>query len=143
MKSIFFLALAASAVAQQLEGMDRDNGMSRAEIGHLVVKDGVAPQLQQLKPRFQDYNPNVKRTKVRYGPYTLPSVKSTTLMSALTGEAGTMSTIAFNMKKPCENCGLITSQAGLEYADGTVADNSNGGESSFELYLTSSLLICG
>jgi hypothetical protein len=126
MKSAFIAALVASAFAQQLEGIDRDAGKSRAEIGHIEVKSGVAPQSQQLKPRFMDYNPAVKRTKVRYGPYKLPSIKSTTLMSSLTGEAGTMSTIAQRMKKPCENCGLVTSQAGLEYADGTVADNSNG-----------------
>jgi hypothetical protein len=50
-------------------------------------------------------------------------------MSSITGEAGTMSTIGSNLKKPCDGtCGLVTAQAGLEYADGTVADNSNGGE---------------
>jgi hypothetical protein len=48
-------------------------------------------------------------------------------MSILTGEPGTMSSVAFAMTKPCtEQCGLITAQAGLEYANGTVADNSNG-----------------
>lgn len=48
-------------------------------------------------------------------------------MSAISGEAGTMSSIAIAMTKPCSgHCGLVTAQAGLEYPNGTVADNSNG-----------------
>jgi len=47
-------------------------------------------------------------------------------MSALTGEAGTMTSMATGMVKPCAPCGLVSAQAGLEYANGTVADNSNG-----------------
>jgi hypothetical protein len=48
-------------------------------------------------------------------------------MSVISGEAGTMSSIATMMQKPCSGtCGLVTAQAGLEYANGTVADNSNG-----------------
>lgn len=33
-----------------------------------------------------------------------------------------MQSIQVNMKKPCETCGLVLMQAGLEYADGTVAN---------------------
>jgi hypothetical protein len=47
-------------------------------------------------------------------------------MSAISGEAGTMTSIATMMTKPCSSCGLIAAQAGLEYANGSVADNSNG-----------------
>jgi len=37
-----------------------------------------------------------------------------------------MTSIATMMTKPCSSCGLIAAQAGLEYANGSVADNSNG-----------------
>jgi hypothetical protein len=43
-------------------------------------------------------------------------------MSMISGKAGTMQSIKINMKKPCEECGLTLMQAGLEYADGTVAN---------------------
>jgi hypothetical protein len=43
-------------------------------------------------------------------------------MSLLSGEAGTMTSVQVNMKKPCESCGILLMQAGLEYADGTVAN---------------------
>ena len=92
-----------------------------------LVAGGTAPALQQLIPRFTKYHPNVKRAKVRYGPYKLPSVDSLGAMALLTGEKGTMATIAFAMRKPCEGqCNLVMAQAGLEYANGSVADNSNG-----------------
>lgn len=44
----------------------------------------------------------------------------------LSGEAGTMQNIKMNMKKPCEECGLTLMQAGLEYANGTVANTDSG-----------------
>lgn len=47
-------------------------------------------------------------------------------MSMLSGEAGTMQNIKMNMKKPCEECGLTLMQAGLEYANGTVANTDSG-----------------
>jgi hypothetical protein len=127
MRSAFFAALVVSAFAQQLEGIDRDSGKTREEIGHVVVKSGVAPQLQELTPRFRDYDPTVKRTKVRYGPYKLPSINATASIFSPNSEPGTMTSMGLNMKKPCNDCGLIVAQAGLEYADGSVADNSNGG----------------
>jgi len=131
MKSFAVLsAFAASAVAQQVTSADfaaYDKGMSREQIGHKVVSGGTAPSLQQLKPRFTNYHSDVKRTKVRYGPYKLPSTADTTLMSALSGEQGTMTSMATAMQKPCSGkCNLIAAQAGLEYANGTVADTSNG-----------------
>jgi hypothetical protein len=63
---------------------------------------------------------------VRYGKYRLPSVNEDTIMSRISGEPGTMSTVAVNMKKPCETCSLTVLQAGLEYANGTTADLSSG-----------------
>lgn len=92
-----------------------------------VVAGGTAPAVQQLTPRFTKYHPSVKRTKVRYGPYRLPSTAESSLMSIISGEPGTMQSMATAMTKPCTGqCGLITAQAGLEYPNGTVADNSNG-----------------
>lgn len=126
MKVAVIGALIAAVAAQQGVREDLDQGKSREEIGHKLVPGGTAPKVQQLKPRYMKYNEKVKRTKVRYGPYTLPSTKSQTLMSMLTGEPGTMSTIAMGMTKPCDTCGLLTARAGLEYANGSVADNSNG-----------------
>jgi hypothetical protein len=81
--------------------------------------------MQELTPRWKNYHKDVKRTKVRYGPYTLPSIKATSLMTMLSNEPGKMGTVGVMMKKPCQNCGLITAQAGLEYADGSLADVSN------------------
>jgi hypothetical protein len=93
----------------------------------VVSGNSVAPSLQPLKPRFTKYHPDVKRSKVRYGPYRLPSTAESSLMSVISGEAGTMSSIATMMQKPCSGkCNLVTAQAGLEYANGSVADNSNG-----------------
>lgn len=37
-----------------------------------------------------------------------------------------MQNIKMNMKKPCEECGLTLMQAGLEYANGTVANTDSG-----------------
>jgi hypothetical protein len=92
----------------------------------IVTPGGVAPDVQQLKPRFLDYHPGSKRTKVRYGKYRLPSVNEDTVMSRISGEPGTMATGATRMKKPCETCSLTVLQAGLEYPNGTIADLSNG-----------------
>lgn len=64
--------------------------------------------------------------KIRYGKWTIPSVSDKTAMSLLSGEAGTMQNVKLNMKKPCEDCGLTLMQAGLEYADGTVANTDSG-----------------
>lgn len=64
--------------------------------------------------------------KIRYGKWTIPSVSDKTAMSMLSGEAGTMQNVKLNMKKPCEDCGLTLMQAGLEYADGTVANTDSG-----------------
>ena len=88
---------------------------------------GTAPEIQELVPLFTDYAPGLKRVKIRYGKYTLPKVSATTLSSMLTGEQGTLSTIAISMKKPCDECSLVTMQAGLEYQNGSLAEPSNGG----------------
>jgi hypothetical protein len=87
----------------------------------------MAPEFQELVPLFSDYAPGSKRVKIRYGKYSLPKVSATTISSLLTGEQGTINTVTANMKKPCEECGLVTMQAGLEYANGSSAEPSNGG----------------
>jgi hypothetical protein len=63
---------------------------------------------------------------MRYGPYRLPPTSEKSFMSIISGEPGTMTTIGM-WEKPCKDyCNLVLAQAGLEYANGTVADNSNG-----------------
>lgn len=94
----------------------------------MLVAGGMAPEVQVLKPMFQDFAPNSKRVKIRYGKYSLPKVSATTLSSVLTGEQGTINTVTMNMKKPCtDECGLVSMQAGLEYANGSLAEPTNGG----------------
>jgi hypothetical protein len=92
-----------------------------------MVPGGMAPEIQELKPLFDDYAPGSKRTKIRYGKYSLPKVSAQTISSLLTGEQGTINTVTMGMKKPCTECSLITMQAGLEYANGSLAEPSNGG----------------
>lgn len=93
----------------------------------LVVSGGLAPKLQDLKARYTDYYAGSKRTKVRYGPYSLPRISTPSFTSLLTGEKGTMSTVSVGMAKPCTGqCNLLVAQAGLEYANGTEASMANG-----------------
>jgi hypothetical protein len=87
----------------------------------------MAPEIQELKPLFDDYAPGSKRTKIRYGKYSLPKVSASTISSILTGEQGTINTVTMGMKKPCTECSLVTMQAGLEYANGSLAEPTNGG----------------
>lgn len=86
----------------------------------------MAPEVQKLKPRFNQFYNGVQRSKIRYGKYTLPKASDISLMSMLTGEAGMMSTIAIGMKKPCDTCSLVAARAGLEYANGTEATTASG-----------------
>jgi hypothetical protein len=93
-----------------------------------LVPGGMAPEIQELKPLLHEYAPNSKRVKIRYGKYSLPKVSATTISSLLTGEQGTINTITTGMKKPCaDECSLVTMQAGLEYANGSLAEPTNGG----------------
>ncbi|RDI77801.1 hypothetical protein Vi05172_g12242 [Venturia inaequalis] len=134
-KSLFFVLAAiqvtAIPVAQGPQDSPLDKsvkltGLSRAQQGHIIVPGGIAPEVQELKPLYPNYAPGIKRTKIRYGKWTIPSVSDKTAMSLLSGEAGTMQNVKLNMKKPCEDCGLTLMQAGLEYADGTVANTDSG-----------------
>ncbi|TLD18682.1 hypothetical protein E2P81_ATG11592 [Venturia nashicola] len=106
---------------------DPDKGMTREQAGHKIVAGGLAPKLQDLKSRYTDYYEGSKRTKVRYGPYSLPKMSSPSITALLTGEKGTMSTVSVGMTKPCTGkCNLLVAQAGLEYANGTEASMANG-----------------
>lgn len=84
-----------------------------------IIPGGKAPELQVMRPLFPDSAPNIRRTKVRYGPYKLTPVSVKTPMSVISGEAGTMTTMTMGMRKPEEcagkGCGLTWLQAGLEY----------------------------
>ena len=83
----------------------------------------IAPETHVLPPRSNSYYNGSKRTKVHYGPYSLPAISSMALSSWLTGEQGTMSGITMWIKTPCEGpSNLLCAQEGLEYANGTEAD---------------------
>jgi hypothetical protein len=97
--------------------------VARLTAADKLVPGGLAPDIQQLKPRLQKYHPNARRTKVRYGPFRLPSSKS----AGFAGEAGSSMTFRAGMKKPCTGrCNLLLAQADLEFANGTVAGNKEG-----------------
>jgi hypothetical protein len=70
--------------------------------------------------------PDMKRVKIRYGPYTIPSNTHKGLEYALEGEKGILTWAAFKMKKPCEECMITTMEAGLEYPDGREATIDTG-----------------
>jgi hypothetical protein len=76
--------------------------------------------------RFKDAYAGTKRTKIRYGPYRLPSIKEKSLLSQISGEQGTMTGFNFAMKKPCVECSLLVAQTSLEYTNGTEATLENG-----------------
>ncbi|KAF1988726.1 hypothetical protein K402DRAFT_391439 [Aulographum hederae CBS 113979] len=94
------------------------------KVPNTIVPGGKAPETQELPSRFF---PESKRIKIRYGPYQLPSIDDVGLGTILSGEKGTLSTMAVNMKKPCDGkCGLLSAQASLEYTNGTEANVDTG-----------------
>jgi hypothetical protein len=82
----------------------------------------IAAQVQAEKAGFQ----GATRTKIRYGPYTLPSTLTKNAQYMLEKEAGMYDGFAANMKMPCQDCTIIRFQAGLEYPNGTVANVDTG-----------------
>jgi hypothetical protein len=73
-------------------------------------------------------------TKIRYGPFTIPDMNSpsTGLASArpllgLPAENGMVwNQPVRDIRRPCDGCLVTSMQAGLEYADGTVANIDTG-----------------
>jgi hypothetical protein len=69
----------------------------------------------------------VKRSKIRYGPYRIPPISEKNLESEFLNERGMGNTLKLGAVKPCDGeCTLLSLSAGMEYADGTLAENANG-----------------
>ncbi|KAF2405054.1 hypothetical protein EJ06DRAFT_552503 [Trichodelitschia bisporula] len=85
--------------------------------GKVADPPGAAPKKQVMKS--DSVLPNVKRVKMRYGPYSVPNMNKT----GLTGEAGALWNYPdTGIPKPCTECTIVSQQAGLEYPNG---DNAN------------------
>jgi hypothetical protein len=92
-----------------------------AGMGKVSDPSGAAPRFQQLAQRQK--LEGSKSVKVRYGPYKLPSMKTTNIF----GESGSLWNYAdSNVQKPCDKCTIIGFNAGLEYPDGTNANIDTG-----------------
>jgi hypothetical protein len=136
---LILLAALASSQDFDHEWSSLDAGLSRGEIGRKaanfgdmflthsidrVVPGGIAPQFQSLRPRLAKYHPAAARTKVRYGPYRMPSSEEATFSES--GESGMLSKLA-SLQKPCSGeCSILAAQSDLEYANGTQATNKDG-----------------
>lgn len=80
--------------------------------------------MQTLTPRLTKYHSEAKRTKVRYGPYTL--IPNTKRGFSTSGEMGMTMRIEA-MARPCTGrCNLLLATSDLEWANGTQATNQDG-----------------
>jgi hypothetical protein len=80
--------------------------------------------MQNLTPRLTKYHPEAKRTKVRYGPYTL--IPNTKRGFSTSGEMGMTMRIEA-MARPCSGrCNLLLAASDLEWTNGTQATNQDG-----------------
>ena len=72
--------------------------------------------VEQLPPRyFKDLQS--RRTRIKYGPFTVPSSADQNGMKTFTNR---------NMTLPCHNCTVVSLQAGLEYTNGSYANADTG-----------------
>jgi hypothetical protein len=85
------------------------------------TKASDLPSRVDMEPRWAKQFPESKTVKIRYGPYTMPS------MNKINGilEMGSL----WNypdvwVEKPCQKCVIIGINAGMEYMDGTNANIS-------------------
>lgn len=81
-------------------------------------------RVQNLPARKASTVPNSKTVKLRYGPYTVPSMSK---KNGLDDEGSLWNFPDKDVPKPCESCIILAMEAGLEYPDGRVAninDNS-------------------
>jgi hypothetical protein len=92
-------------------------------VQYLPLKDSRSlPARSTLKARLQ---PDAVRTRIRYGPYALPSVNDTTLLSMLGGERGAIDTI-HKVDAVCNDCLVLYGKVTLENEDGSLASLSQG-----------------
>ncbi len=59
-------------------------------------------------------NPEIKRVKTRYGPFTIPPMTDNNGMKEFLQQK--------NVPKPCDDCTIISAQPGLVFTDGTYAN---------------------
>jgi hypothetical protein len=83
----------------------------------------LVPDIQEEKPVWW---PEAKRVKIRYGPFRIPAVGEQNYQSQVLNVQGMADSLTVGVKKPCDECTLLTLVADLEYADGSPANNSNG-----------------
>jgi hypothetical protein len=83
----------------------------------------LVPDVQEEKAVWW---PEAKRVKVRYGPFRIPPTGEQNYHSKVLNVQGMADSLTVGVKKPCDECTLLTLVADLEYADGSPANNSNG-----------------
>jgi hypothetical protein len=90
--------------------------------GRVADPAGAAPRRQTLQTTST--LPGVKRIKIREGPYNIPSMNK----KSQSGHLGMLENfVDKSIAKPCNGeCTIIWQQAGLEYADGVVANIDTG-----------------
>ncbi|KAE9963396.1 hypothetical protein BLS_009335 [Venturia inaequalis] len=89
--------------------------------GRVPAPAGAAPAKVELDVRIKVAG--AKTTKMRYGPYKVPSMKVVNIL----GEEGSLWNYADTVApKPCEECTIVGMNAGLEYPDGTNANIDTG-----------------
>jgi hypothetical protein len=102
-------------------------GSAMSNISNLGAK---LPQSRVAETQMQpslDPTPGAKRKKIRYGPVRLPGLGAKNFESQLLNQPGVANTLKFGAKKPCDgDCLLLRLSAGIEYDDGSQADNANG-----------------
>jgi hypothetical protein len=103
-----------------------------------VLKYGsLAPGKQRNEPPkslvsdFQEQKavdyPHAKRVKIRYGPFRAPPRSEKSEASDLWNTPGLASAVVYNQKRPCEGqCAILTLYSDLEYADGSLANDTTG-----------------
>jgi hypothetical protein len=70
---------------------------------------------------------DVKKSKIRYGPYRIPPTSEKNLESEILNEKGMGNTFKLGATKPCRGeCTLLSLSASMEYSDGSAAENANG-----------------
>jgi hypothetical protein len=102
-------------------------GSAMSNISNLGAKMPVSKVAETQMLPSKDPTPGAKRIKIRYGPVRLPGVGEKNFESQLLNQPGVANTLKFNAKKPCDGaCLLLRLSAGIEYEDGSLADNANG-----------------
>jgi hypothetical protein len=97
-----------------------------AKGGKVAAVAGAKPARQEIEGAPKVAGAQVKRVKMRYGPYKVPNMK----VSNILGEEGALWNYADPVAaKPCDEtgeCTIIGMFAGLEYPDGKNANIDSG-----------------